>query len=348
MFISFFIKEVNMKRYNVAVVGATGLVGLEMIKILHERNFPINELVLIASESSEGKKLKFGEEELNVQSYEEGIFSEIDIALFSAGSVVSKKLAPIAAKSGTIVIDNSSAFRMHNDVPLVVPEVNATQIFEHEGIIANPNCSTIQMAIALNPIYRTTKIKRIVVSTYQAVSGSGKAAIEELTNQTMAVLDNEEIVREVYPHQIAFNAIPHIDVFEDNGFSKEEMKLIHETRKIFNDDSIKINATAVRIPVFKGHSESVYIETESKIEVDEIKRILLETPGVKLVDELKTSKYPLAIMTKYYDEVLVGRIRKDLHVKNGISMWIVGDNLRKGAALNAVQIAEKLIEKGLE
>ena len=337
-----------MKTYNVAVVGATGIVGREMVKILQEHNFPIDKLILIASEKSVGKKIKFIENELEVQAYEEGIFDDIDIALFSAGSDVSKKMSPIAVNAGTIVIDNSSAFRMQHGVPLVVPEVNPEKIFEHEGIIANPNCSTIQLVTALNPINQVTKIERIIVSTYQAVSGSGRAAVEELRNQSLAILNDIEVKREIYPHQIAFNAIPHIDVFEDNGFSKEEMKLVHETRKIFNDNQIKINATAVRIPVFYGHSESVYLETEKKIEIEKIVEMMFEAPGLKLVDDLSTNKYPLAIMTKYYDEVLVGRIRKDLHVSNGINMWIVGDNLRKGAALNAVQIAEKLIEKGLE
>lgn len=336
-----------MRTYNIAVVGATGLVGQEMIKILEERDFPINKLSLLASERSAGKKITFKNQVVEVVSYSEGFFDQVDIALFSAGTDVSKKLAPIATACGTIVIDNSSAYRMQNDVPLIIPEINPEKLEEHDYIIANPNCSTIQMLIALDPIRKISPIKKIVVSTYQAVSGSGKAAIKELATQSQEVLDNNKITREVYPHQIAFNAIPQIDLFEENGYTKEEMKLIHETRKIFDDETIKISPTAVRIPVFNGHSESVYVETADNIDLGAVKEAMRQTVGIKLVDEISADKYPLAIMTDYYDEILVGRLRKDLQTPNAINMWIVGNNLRKGAALNAVQIAEKLISKGL-
>ena len=255
-----------MKTYNVAVVGATGLVGREMIKILEERDFPVKNLSLLASDKSAGTKILFKSEEIEVENFHEDFFNQIDIALFSAGGEVSKKLVPIAVSRGAIVIDNSSFFRMHNDVPLVIPEVNPEMIFKHDGIIANPNCSTIQMIAALAPIHRISKIKKVVVSTYQAVSGSGKSAIDELYNQTREFLADKKMSRSVYPHQIAFNAIPHIDTFESNGFTKEEMKMVHETRKILNDENIKISPTCVRIPAFFGHAESIYFELENKIE----------------------------------------------------------------------------------
>ena len=336
-----------MKTYKVAVVGATGLVGREMIKVLEEMEFPVSELRLLASSQSAGKKILFNSEEIEVQSFYDDFFDEVDIALFSAGSEVSRKLAPIAAERGAIVIDNSSFFRMHNDVPLIIPEVNPEKISEHDGIIANPNCSTIQLVAALAPIYKLSPITKIVVSTYQAVSGSGKAAIDELSKQTKALINDEKFSREVFPHQIAFNAIPHIDVFETNGFTKEEMKMIHETRKILDDENIKISPTAVRIPVFNGHAESVYFETKDNLEISEINEAIRNENGLKLVDEILADKYPLQIMTEYYDEVMVGRIRKDLHNHNAYNLWIVANNLRKGAALNAVQIAKELIEQGL-
>ncbi len=270
-------------------------------------------------------------------------FKNIDIALFSAGSLVSKKFVPIAVKNGTIVIDNSSAFRMDSDVPLVVPEVNPGDIKKHNGIIANPNCSTIQMVAALKPILDEAGISRIIVSTYQSVSGTGKDAIDELKEQSFQILNNKKPTREIYPHQIAFNILPHIDVFENNGYTKEEMKLIHETKKIFDNNKIKITATAARVPVFYGHSESVYIETEEHISIKKLKNIYLKTKGIKLVDDIDNNKYPLAIMSEIYDDVMIGRLRKDLTEPNGINMWIVANNLRKGAALNAVQIAELLI-----
>ena len=336
-----------MRKLNLAIVGATGAVGQEMLKILAQRNFPVGKLHLIASAKSSGRKILWKKQEIVIETYQEGCFDEIDIALFSAGSLLSKKLAPIAADCGCVVIDNSSAFRMKHDVPLIVPEVNAEKLAEHEGIIANPNCSTIQLVAALNPLRQLSRIEKIVVSTYQAVSGSGLDAISELENQSRAVLSGAKVERRVFPHQIAFNAIPHIDLFETNGYTKEEMKMIHETRKIFDDDQIEINPTAVRIPVFNGHSESVYIETAQALSLEEMREAIRKTSYLKLVDEVEADKYPLALMTEFYDEVLVGRLRKDLHNPRATNLWIVANNLRKGAALNAVQIAEKLIELDL-
>ena len=332
-----------MSKFNVAVVGATGAVGREMVKILGERKFLVKDLVLLASVKSTGETIFFKKKKLEVQELNNNSFKNIDIALFSAGSLVSKKFVPIAVKNGTIVIDNSSAFRMDSDVPLVVPEVNPGDIKKHNGIIANPNCSTIQMVAALKPILDEAGISRIIVSTYQSVSGTGKDAIDELKEQSFQILNNKKPTREIYPHQIAFNILPHIDVFENNGYTKEEMKLIHETKKIFDNNKIKITATAARVPVFYGHSESVYLETEDHISIKKLKNIYLKTKGIKLVDDIDNSKYPLAIMSEIFDDVMIGRLRKDLTEPNGINMWIVANNLRKGAALNAVQIAELLI-----
>lgn len=332
-----------MNKFNIAVVGATGAVGREMVKILGERKFPINDLVLLASVKSAGETICFKKKEFKVHELNNNSFKDIDIALFSAGSLVSKKFVPIAVNNGTIVIDNSSAFRMDSHVPLIVPEVNPGDVKKHNGIIANPNCSTIQMVVALKPILDEVGINRIIVSTYQSVSGTGKDAIDELKEQSSQILNNKKPTRKVYPHQIAFNILPHIDVFENNGYTKEEMKLIHETKKIFGDNKIKITATAARVPVFYGHSESVYLETEEHISIKKLKNIYLKTKGIKLVDDIDNSKYPLAIMSEIYDEVMVGRLRKDLTEPNGINMWIVANNLRKGAALNAVQIAELII-----
>ena len=332
-----------MSKFNVAVVGATGAVGREMVKILEERKFPIKDLVLLASERSIGETINFSKKELKVHELNLESFDNIDIALFSAGSSVSKTYASIAVKTGAIVIDNSSAFRMDSVVPLIVPEVNPDDVKKHNGIIANPNCSTIQMVVALKPILDEVGIKRIIVSTYQSVSGTGKDAIDELTEQSSQILNNRKPTRKVYPHQIAFNILPHIDVFENNGYTKEEMKLIHETKKIFGNNEIKITATAARVPVFYGHSESVYLETKKQISIEKLKAIYLKTKGIKIVDDINNSKYPLAIMSEIYDDVMVGRLRKDLTEPNGINMWIVANNLRKGAALNAVQIAELLI-----
>ncbi|MBI5180195.1 MAG: aspartate-semialdehyde dehydrogenase [Nitrospirae bacterium] len=335
---------VKKERYNVAVVGATGAVGQEMIDILEERSFPAANLLLYASERSAGKKLIFKDKEIQAKKLTTDSFKGIDIALFSAGAARSLEFAPIAAKAGAVVIDNSSAFRMDPNVPLVVPEVNRHAIFKHNGIIANPNCSTIQMVVALKPIHDAVKIKRIVVTTFQSVSGTGMKAMDELMEQTKALLSFKEVECKVYPHQIAFNCLPHIDVFLDNAYTKEEMKMVNETRKIMEDDSIRVTATTVRVPVFRCHSEAVNIETEKKISPNEARAVLSTAPGVIVFDEPKKNVYPLAIDVAGKDDVYVGRIREDESIANGINMWIVGDNLRKGAALNAVQIAEELIK----
>jgi aspartate-semialdehyde dehydrogenase len=333
--------------YNVAVVGATGAVGNEMIAILEERKFPVATLMPLASQRSAGSYVEFNGNNVRVDVLDEHSFEDADIALFSAGGSISEKFGPIAAASGCVVIDNSSAFRMDKDVPLVVPEVNPEKIedFEVKGIIANPNCSTIQMVVALNPIHQKSKIKRIVVSTYQATSGAGKKAMEELFNQSLAIYQQEDIIIQEFSSQIAFNCIPHIDVFLDNAYTKEEMKMVHETRKILGDDSIQVSPTAVRVPVFYGHAESVNVETEEKITAEEVKKLLNSAPGVKVVDDIKNNKYPMPIDSAGKDETFVGRIRDDISIENGINMWVVADNIRKGAALNAVQIAEILIEK---
>jgi len=333
-----------MKKWNVAVVGATGAVGNEMIKILEERDFPVAELRLLASERSAGKVLKYKNKNLAVQVLGEDSFKGLHIGLFSAGGSVSERFAPIAAKAGCVVIDNTSAFRMVPEIPLVVPEVNpdAIKMYTNRGIIANPNCSTIQMVVALKPIHDAAGIKRIVVSTYQAVSGTGKRAIQELYDQTKAILNGEEPAVEVYPHRIAFNCLPQIDVFLPNGYTKEEMKMVNETQKILSDPSIGVTATTVRVPVFYGHSESVNIETEKKITAEDVKLLLSEAPGVTVIDDPASRQYPLAIDAAGKDNTFVGRIREDESIANGINMWIVADNLRKGAALNAVQIAEML------
>jgi aspartate-semialdehyde dehydrogenase len=333
-----------LREINVAVIGATGAVGKEIVKVLEERNFPVANLVLLASQKSSGEYIKFNGKKIEVKELTKNSFKNIDFALFSAGSSISKKYAPFAVKAGAVVIDNSSAFRMDNQVPLVVPEVNPQDAFKHNGIIANPNCSTIQLVVALKPVYDKAGIKRIIVSTYQSVSGTGKKAIDELIKQTKAILNKKKIAREVYPHQIAFNILPQIDEFENNAFTREEMKMIHETKKIMHDENIKITAACVRVPVLYGHSESVYIETEKIMDIRSLKQIYLKMPGIKLVDDIRNAKYPLAIMSEIYDEVMIGRLRKDLAVKNGINMWIVANNLRKGAALNAIQIAELLLD----
>lgn len=334
-----------MKEFNVAVVGATGAVGNEMVKILEERNFPVKNLKLLASERSIGKTLEFKGEDIPVDVLNENSFKDVEIALFSAGGSVSLKYAPIAAENGAVVIDNTSAFRMEPDVPLVVPEVNAHAIkdYKKRNIIANPNCSTIQMVVVLKPLHDYAKIKRVVVSTYQSVSGTGKKAIFELEEQVRALFMNKKIEKKVYPHQIAFNCLPHIDVFLENGYTKEEMKMVNETKKIMEDDSIKVTATTVRVPVFYGHSESVNVEFERDISPEKARSLLRKAPGVKVVDNPKKNQYPLAINAAGKDEVFVGRIRRDDTVPYGLNMWIVADNIRKGAALNAVQIAEILI-----
>jgi aspartate-semialdehyde dehydrogenase len=331
-------------KYVVAVVGATGAVGYEMIAVLEERNFPVEKLRLFASERSEGKMLEFCGKQIEVEILGEKVFKGIDIALFSAGAERSKHFAPFAAKDGCVVIDNSSAWRMDPEIPLVVPEVNPHDLKWHKGIIANPNCSTIQMVVVLKPIHDAAKIKRVVVTTFQAVSGTGKKAMDELLQQTSDILNFKEISKNVYPHQIAFNCLPHIDKFMENGYTKEEIKMVNETKKIMGDDSIKVTATTVRVPVFRGHSESLNIETVKKLSPNDVRALLSTAPGVIVYDAPEKNIYPLPIDCAGKDEVYAGRIREDDTIENGINMWISADNLRKGAALNAVQIAEVLIK----
>ena len=338
-----------MKTYNVAVVGATGAVGSEMVATLEKNKFPVKNLTLLASARSVGKTLTYKGEDIPIAELKEDSFKGIDIGLFSPGGAVSQKFAPIAAASGCVVIDNTSAFRMDPDVPLVVPEVNAHAIkfYKNKGIIANPNCSTIQMVVVLKPLHDAARIKRVVVSTYQAVSGTGKKAIFELEQQVLAIYNNKPIEKKVYPWQIAFNCLPHIDSFLENGYTKEEMKMVNETKKIMEDDAIAVTATTVRVPVFYGHSESVNIEFEKDVTPDEARRLLSKAPGVKVVDDPSKNKYPLAIEAAGKDDTFVGRIRRDESVAHGLNLWVVADNIRKGAALNAVQIAEVLIRQYL-
>lgn len=333
------------EKYNVAVAGATGAVGRKMLEILADRGFPVANLKVLASARSVGQTLDFKGSSVAVEELTENSFDGVDIALFSAGAGVSRQFAPFAVKSGCIVIDNSSAFRMEPNTPLVVPEVNPDAIGSEPGIIANPNCSTIQMVVALKPIHDKFKIKRVVVSTYQSVSGSGQKAIDELQAQTKNLLDGETAESNVYPHQIAFNCLPHIDIFLDNGYTKEEMKMVDETRKILGDSSILVSPTAVRVPVFYCHSESVNVETEKPISAKEVKELLAGSDGIQVVDNPENSEYPLATDGTDRDEVFVGRIRDDISCENAINFWVVSDNLRKGAALNAVQIAEYLVQR---
>lgn len=333
------------EKYNVAVVGATGAVGEQMREVLEERDFPVGELRLLASERSAGQLLPFRDKQFRVDVLNEDSFNDIDIGLFSAGGSVSDKFAPIAVAAGGVVIDNTARFRMEPDVPLVVPEVNAKEIAncKNRGVIANPNCSTIQMVVALKPIHDAARIKRVVVSTYQSVSGAGRRAMEELSQQVSALYNGKELAMEKFPHQIAFNCIPHIDVFVDGGYTKEEMKMINETRKILGEPSMRVTATTVRVPVFCSHSESINVETEKKLTAADVKAILREAPGVIVADEPEDNVYPMPIDAVGKDATYVGRIREDGSVANGINLWVVADNLRKGAALNAVQIAEILI-----
>lgn len=337
----------NQKLFNVAVVGATGAVGEQIIRLLEERNFPIKELKLLSSARSAGVKLSFKGQEVTVQEATPESFQGVDIALFSAGGDVTKALAPHAVKAGTICIDNTSAYRMDPETPLVVPEVNVEKINEHKGIIANPNCSTIQMVAALKPLYDRYGISRIIVSTYQAVSGAGAKAINEMLRQSKEVLEGNDANPDILPvgslpvkHQIAFNAIPQIDKFLDNGFTNEEMKMILETKKIMGDESIEVTATCVRIPVVYGHSESVYVELKEDFDVEEVKTLLANAPGLVLVDNPAEQQYPLATDAAGKLETFVGRVRRDLSNPKALNMWIVSDNLLKGAAWNAVQIAE--------
>lgn len=334
---------INKKKYNVVVVGATGVVGRTMVSILAERKFPVEKLSLLASSRSAGQKLSFDGREVTVAELGEGSFDGIDIALFSAGASVSRQYAPLAVQAGCVVVDNSSAFRMEKDIPLVVPEVNPHAVRKAPGIIANPNCSTIQMVVALKPIHDRYRIKRVIVSTYQSVSGTGQKAIAELAQQSQDFLSKKTIKNEVYPHQIAFNCLPHIDTFLDNGYTKEEMKMVNETQKIFEDDTLAVSPTTVRVPVFYSHSESLNVETENPINIGELKKLLAQSPGICVVDSPENDEYPLAIHAAGRDEVMVGRIRLDLTHPKAVNFWVVADNLRKGAALNAVQIAELVI-----
>ncbi len=335
------------QKYDVAVVGATGAVGEAMLAILEERNFPVDNVYALASSRSVGKRIPFKNDSIKVEDLAEFDFSKAQIGLFSAGASLSAEYAPKAAEAGCIVIDNTSQFRYDEDIPLVVPEVNPGKIIEYKnrGIIANPNCSTIQMLVALKPIYDEAGIERINVCTYQAVSGTGKPGIEEVVQQTAALLNGKPISSSVYPKQIAFNVLPQIDVFLDNGYTKEEMKMVWETRKIFGDDTIQVNPTAVRVPVFYGHSEAVHIETRDKISVERVRELLSEAPGVTVIDEREDGGYPTAVTeSSGNDDVFVGRIREDISHPKGIDLWVVGDNVRKGAALNSVQIAEELVK----
>ncbi|QIB67274.1 aspartate-semialdehyde dehydrogenase [Kineobactrum salinum] len=337
--------------YDVAVVGATGAVGETMMAILEERDFPVRNLYPLASSRSAGKTVSFKGKQVMVTDLAEFDFSQVQIGLFSAGGSISAEFAPKAAAAGCVVIDNTSHFRRDEDIPLVIPEVNPEALARYtvRNIIANPNCSTIQMLVALKPIYDAVGIERVNVCTYQAVSGTGKEAIEELAAQTARLLNGQEISCEVYPKQIAFNALPHIDTFQDNGYTREEMKMVWETQKILGDSSIRVNPTCVRVPVFFGHSEAVHIETVDKLSADEARKLLSAFPGITVMDERRDGGYPTAVTDATgHDPVFVGRIREDISHPRGLDMWIVSDNVRKGAALNSVQIAESLIRTYLD
>jgi len=325
-----------MRTVDVAVVGATGLVGRKMLQVLQERKFPVGRLGLFASKQSVGKELEFNGKQYKVQELKSTAFEGYELALFAAGASVSKEFAPEAVRRQTLVVDNSSAFRLEKDVPLVVPEVNKEAILHHHGIIANPNCSTIQLVVVLRPLHDLYKIKRVVVSTYQSVTGAGKKAIDQLTNE----IAKQPVLEKKFPHAIAYNCLPHIDEFYEDGYTKEEHKMMKETKKIMGDDSIQISATCVRVPVYGGHSESVNIEFEKSFELNEVRDLLAHSPGIVLQDSPNENLYPMPIWAYERDEVFVGRIRRDESVENGLNLWIVADNLRKGAATNAVQIAE--------
>ncbi len=334
-----------MKRFNVAVVGATGAVGQELLKILAERDFPVADLKPLATERSAGKKIEFKGQEFTVRPTTAGAFAGVDLALFAGGSA-SKDFARQAAQSGAVVIDNSSAFRMEPDVPLVVPEVNPEDVKLHQGIIANPNCSTIILVVALKPIHDAAQVKRVVVSTYQAVSGAGKEAIDELAAQVSQLAEGKAVDPEVFPYQIAFNLIPQIDVFGELDYTREEWKMVHETRKIMHDWEMQITATTVRVPVFRSHSESVNLETARKLSAAEARDVLGRAPGVIVRDNPAAREYPMPLFASDRDEVFVGRIREDNSIPNGLNLWVVADQLRKGAATNAVQIAELVVQYG--
>jgi aspartate-semialdehyde dehydrogenase len=335
-----------MRDVRLAVVGATGAVGPEVLSILHERSFPASEVVPFASARSAGTRVAFGNEQLEVRELTEDALAGFDLALFSAGGGTSKRFAPEAVRRGVVVVDKSSAFRMHPQVPLVVPEVNLDALSRHRGIVSNPNCSTIQLVVALAPIHRRARITHMTIATYQAVSGTGARAVEELRDQSKALLAGDDAQAEVYPHQIAFNALPHCDSFEGDE-TTEETKLVNETRKILGDSSLAISATCVRIPVWRSHSEAVWIETEEELSADGAREILAGSPGLRVVDDPASARYPMPSEAAGRDDVLVGRIRRDASRRNGLALWVVADNLRKGAALNGVQIAEALAERDL-
>ncbi|MBI2847227.1 MAG: aspartate-semialdehyde dehydrogenase [Chloroflexi bacterium] len=335
-----------MRALNVAIVGATGLVGQEFIKVLEQRQFPMKSVRLLASDRSAGKKMLVNRHEIEVEETSADSFKNIDLALFSAGAEISRYFSPIAAKDGAVVVDNSSAWRMDPEIPLVVPEVNPQDAMQHKGIIANPNCSTIQMVVALWPLHKVNPIKRVIVSTYQSVSGWGAAAMEELGTQTRLVLEGKTVVPHVFPHQIAFNCLPEIDVLLDDGYYKEEWKMVNETRKIMHAPNMAISATCVRVPVYISHGEAVWAEFTNLMTPEDARSILASALGVKVVDDPTVSLYPHQWPTGGTDDVLVGRIRRDVSHPNGLVLWVVADNLRKGAALNAVQIAELLLKEG--
>ena len=338
------------KQVDVAVVGATGAVGETMLEILHQRNFPVGKVYALASERSAGSRVSFGNKSLVVEDLATFDFSKVQVGLFSPGASVSAEYAPKAAAAGCVVIDNTSQFRYEKDIPLVVPEVNPEAVadYKNRGIIANPNCSTIQMMVALKPIYDAVGITRVNVCTYQAVSGSGKPAMDELAKQTADLLNGRPVESSVYPKQIAFNVLPQIDVFQDNGYTKEEMKMVWETRKIMGDENILVNPTAVRVPVFFGHSEAIHIETRDKMTAEQATELLKQSPGIVVLDDRNDGGYPTAVTeASGHDPVYVGRIREDISHPNGLNLWVVADNVRKGAALNSVQIAEVLVENYL-
>jgi aspartate-semialdehyde dehydrogenase len=331
-----------MRDYNIAVIGATGAVGAEVIKVLEKRNFPVKNIRFLASSRSAGKNLKFKKENIVVEELKEDSFKDIEIAFFAAGSDTSRQFAKTALDSGTIIIDKSSAFRMDKDVPLIVPEVNKDKIKEHKGIIASPNCATIILVMAIYPLSKLSKIKRLVVSTYQSTSGAGAKAMEELLVQTKAYLNDEKIVKEVFPHQIAFNLFSHNTRIYENGYNDEENKVIEETRKIMGDPDVKISATCIRVPILRSHCESINVEFENKVTVDRIRESIIKSEGVKLVDDRENNYFPMPIDSSEKDEILIGRIREDISRENCVEIFVSGDQLLKGAALNAVQIAEEL------
>jgi len=333
------------KKYNIAVVGATGAVGRTMLSILDQRKLPTANLTALASERSAGSSIPTGKRSVRVQALDGFDFTDIDIALFSAGASVSREFAPIAVEAGAVVIDNSSCYRYDDDIPLVVPEVNPHALASHTGIVANPNCSTIQLVVALKPLHDAAVIERLNICTYQSVSGAGQQGIDELARQSVDLLNGRSTEASVIPSRIAFNAVPHIDVFQDNGYTKEEMKIVWETKKILEDPDILINPTAVRVPVFYGHSEAVHLETKTKLKVEDVRTLMSKASGITLMDERRDKGYPTAALDGTdTDDVFVGRIREDISHPTGLNLWIVSDNVRKGAALNSVQIAEKLID----